>query len=172
MPCPKAGRFTAAPRTPVVSFWRSAACGGRAGLGVGKKIGRGNGRSTFSWLHLFARHRFPCAKTRFWHGKSGLECSFHHPRESLSQTFHVFSPRYFNNLLPGSTSSSPSVPYSGTGPRKRNFGGMSLVFLPLSATGSCVDGWERCYVSWFRRLNHQAEHSHRRPTRSPPAEGT
>ncbi len=44
---------------------------------------------------------------------------------------------------------------------------MTLVFLPLSATGFSLGGWERFYVSQFRRLNHQAEHSHCHPTRLP-----
>ncbi len=44
---------------------------------------------------------------------------------------------------------------------------MTLVFPPLSATGSCLGGCERFYVSQFRRLNQQAEGSHRRSPRLP-----
>ncbi len=40
---PKGWPFYGCPRTPVVSFRRPTACGGRAGLGVGQEIGRANG---------------------------------------------------------------------------------------------------------------------------------
>ena len=90
--------FAASPPHVAPSFRRSAAPSGRAGLGVAQKIGRANGRSPSSWLHLFARLRFPCTRTRFWHGKSGLEDASHHSRKTLSQTFHISSPRHFNNL--------------------------------------------------------------------------
>ena len=167
MPCPKAGHFTAAPRTPVVSFWRSAACGGRAGPGAGQEIGRANGRSLFSWLHLFARRRFPCARRRFWHGKPGLEDAFQLSRKTRSQTPSVFSPRHFNDLGPWGPSNPPSVPYSGTrGPESEISEGLPPYFcrfLPPALEWP----WERYYVLQFRRLNHQAEHSHRRPTRPP-----
>ena len=76
------------------------------------------------------------------------------PLKIRSQTFHIFSPRRLNDLGPWGPSNPQSVPYSGTGPRKRNLGGMTLVFPPLSATGSCLGGCERFYVSQFSRLNH------------------
>ncbi len=111
--------------------------------------------------------RWDCATRRFWHGKSGLEDASDYSRKTPSQTFHIFSPRRLNDLGPWVPSNPQSVPYSGTGPRKRNLGGMTLVFPPLSATAISPGGWERCYVSQCRRLNHQAEHPHRRPTRLP-----
>ncbi len=116
--------------------------------------------------HL-ARRRFLSARTRFWYGKSGLEDPSDYSRKTPSQSFHFFSPRRLNDLGPWGSSNPQSVPYSGTGPRNRNLRGMTLVFPPLSATAISLGGWERCYVSQFRRLNHQAERSHRHPTRLP-----
>ena len=156
MPCPKGGCFTAAPRTPVVSFRRPAAPSGRTGPGVGAKSA-GRSRSSYRPRPHFYCHgtrRFPCARTRFWHGKSGLEDAFHHSRKTRSQTFHIFSPGYLNDLRPRTPSNSRSVSYSGAGPRKRNLAGMSLAVSPLSATGhsrATVDN--RC-ASRCRRLNH------------------
>ena len=54
-------------------FRRSAASSGRAGAGVGKKIGRHNGRSPSSWplsapLPPFASRRFPRARTALRYG--------------------------------------------------------------------------------------------------------
>ena len=156
MPCPKAGHFKTAPETPVVSFRRSVAASGRAGLGWGKKSAVPTADPPLpATRYTLARRRFPCARTRFSHGKSGLEDAFHHSPKPLSQTFHIFSPHRLNNLRPRTPYSPQSVPYSGTGPRKRNLGGMTLVFLPLSATGISPGSWERYYVSQFRRLNHR-----------------
>ena len=159
MPCPKAGRFTAASRTPVVSFRRPAAPSGRAGPGVGEKIGRANGRSRSSYRprphsNRHATRRFPCARTRFWHGKSGLEDTFHYFRECRSQTFFIFSPPRFNDLRPPTPPNSRSVPYSGAGPRKRNRSRMTLAVSPLSATGHSRATVDNRYAPQFRRLNH------------------
>ncbi len=88
------------------------------------------------------------------------------PPKPRHRLFNFF-PSPFQRLTSVDPSSPPPGPYSGSGPRKRNLGGMTLVFSPLSATGSSLGGWECCYVLQFRRLNHQAEHSHRRPTRLP-----
>ena len=83
--------------------------------------------------------------------KIGFEDAFHHSRETRSQTFHIFSPRHFNDLRPRTSSIPQSVPYSGTGPRKRHIGGMTLVFPPLSATGSCLGLMGNLYTSQFKR---------------------
>ena len=44
---------------------------------------------------------------------------------------------------------------------------MTLVFLPLSATGYSRVLMENLYVSQFRRLNRWAGHPHCHPTRLP-----
>ena len=121
----------------------------------------------FAHLSPFASRRFPCATKWFWQRKSGLDDAFHRSRGTLSQTFSIFFPPHFNNLRRRIPSNPPSVPYSGTGPRKRNLEGKILVFLPFTATGSCLGDWEYCYVSQFRRPSHQAIQSHRRPAQLP-----
>ena len=152
--------------------WRSAVRDGQAGIGVGQEsaVLTADPALLAHCPNLSVGGVFLALGLRYdtvLAPKSGLEDAFHHSRKSLSQTLHIFSPRHLNDLGHGAPSSPSSVPYSGTGPRERNLVGMTLVFLPLSATGSCTGGWERYYVSQFKRLNHQAEHSHRRPTRLP-----
>ncbi len=109
----------------------------RGDLGWGQEIGRANGRSPSSWplsspLPPSARRRFPCARTRFWHGKSGLEDAFHHSRKTLSQTFHIFSPRSPNDLRPRTPSNPQFRPLFWYGARKlefrRNDAGISATF--------------------------------------------
>ena len=119
----------------------------------------------------FARRCFACARTALQDGfgteNQASRTLFTTPVKPGHRLFHIFSPRHFTDLRPWGPSNPQSVPYSGTGPRKRNLGGMTLVFPPLSATAISPGGWERCYVSQCRRLNQQAERSHRRSPRMP-----
>ena len=117
----------APPAHPVRPFRRSVAAGDRAGLGVGQEIGRADGRSSSAWpLQPFARRRFPFARTRFWHGKSGLEDASQHSRKTRSRTLSIFSPRHFNHLRPRTPSNTnpslilvrgPETGISGDDPR-------------------------------------------------------
>ncbi len=113
-------------------------------------------------LPPFPRRRFPCATAWFWHPKSGLVGAFHHSGKTVSQTLSIFPLPGFNDLRPPTSLSPHSVPYSGTGPRKRNGGRKIFLFLPPTATGHSLVAVENLYVSQFRRLNHQARQSHRR----------
>ena len=70
-------------------------------------------------LPPFARRLFPCARTRFWPGKFGLEDTFHHSRKTRSQTFHIFSPRHFNDLCPRALLSRNHSRILVRGPNKR-----------------------------------------------------
>ena len=127
----------------------------------GAKIDRPNGRSPSSWalsapLPPSARRRFPRATTALRYGfgtENPVERTLSStPSKPCHTSFHILSPRHLNDLRPRTPSNSQSVPYSGTGPRHRNRARMTLVFSPLSATGSCEGCKKFRYVSQFKRL--------------------
>ena len=138
---------------PVRSFRRPAAPGGRAGLGVGQKSAVLTADPPFPGSIYSLGSVFLALGHDFGTENPASRMLSTTPAKRCHRLFNIFSPHHLNDLGPWGPSYPASVPYSGTGPRERNLGGMTLVFLPLSATGSRVGPWERYYVRQFRRLN-------------------
>ena len=125
----------------------------------GQEIGRPNGRFPSFWpLQPFARRRFSFARTALRHG-FGTEnpvsrTLFNTPAKRGHRLFRFFLLFISTTYACGPLLPPQPVPYSGTGPRSRNLGGMTRLFPPLSATGSSPGSLGCCYVSQFRGLNH------------------
>ena len=159
MPCPKGRRSSAGghrPRRP-------------SGGWGGEEIGRANGRCPSSYslatnATLSLGGVFLALGRDFGTQNPASRTLFSTPAKPGDRLCRFFSSPS-QRLRSATPPNLQSVPYSGTGRRNRNLGGMTLVLLPLSATGSCLGRMKCCYASQFRPLNRQAENSHRRPTR-------
>ena len=93
-------------------------------------------------LPPFARRRFPCARTRFWHGKSGFEDTFHHSRKNPVAHFSHFFSSPFQRLVPPGPSSPGITPVSWYRAQTREPGRESRRILATRCHGHSESSFE------------------------------